>query len=75
MVTYIARDYGFEGPAQIPVPDVTSAHLPCAQAAQAIQGVGLTPKPSGNPAGVVVAQQPAPNTPVDPGSDVVILCA
>jgi serine/threonine-protein kinase len=63
-----------KGPAQVPVPDVTSAHLPCAQAVQAIQGAGLTPQPTGNPAGVVMGQQPAPNTPVDPGSAVIIVC-
>ncbi|GAA1855885.1 Stk1 family PASTA domain-containing Ser/Thr kinase [Asanoa iriomotensis] len=61
-----------EGPPQTVVPRVVG--LPCQQAVQQLQGMGLQPNPQINPNGTVFAQQPNENTPVPPGSQVVLFC-
>jgi len=61
-----------EGPPQVVVPPL--AGLPCQQAVQQLQGMGLQPNPQGNPNGTVFLQQPAENTPVPPQSQVVLFC-
>ena len=49
--------------------------LPCQQAVQQLQGMGLAPNPQGNPNGTVFVQQnPTENTPVPPQSQVVLFC-
>ncbi len=61
-----------EGPPQIVVPPLVG--LPCQQAVQQLQGMGLVPNPQLNPNGTVFAQQPTENTPVAPQSQVVLYC-
>ncbi|GIF68117.1 serine/threonine protein kinase [Asanoa ishikariensis] len=61
-----------EGPPQVVVPRLIG--LPCQQAVQQVQGMGLTPNPQLNPNGTVFAQQPNENTPVEPQSQVVLFC-
>ncbi|MEV4534884.1 Stk1 family PASTA domain-containing Ser/Thr kinase [Asanoa sp. NPDC049518] len=61
-----------EGPPQVLVPRLIG--LPCQQAVQQLQGMGLTPNPQLNPNGTVFAQQPNENTPVEPQSQVVLFC-
>ncbi|MDG4827120.1 Stk1 family PASTA domain-containing Ser/Thr kinase [Asanoa sp. WMMD1127] len=61
-----------EGPPQLLVPRLIG--LPCQQAVQQLQGMGLTPNPQINPNGTVFAQQPNENTPVAPQSQVVLFC-
>ncbi|WP_203717653.1 Stk1 family PASTA domain-containing Ser/Thr kinase [Asanoa siamensis] len=62
-----------EGPPQVTVPRLIG--LPCPQAVQQLQGMNLVPNPQVNPNGTVFAQQPNENTPVPPGSQVVIYCS
>ncbi|MEV0720820.1 PASTA domain-containing protein [Asanoa sp. NPDC050611] len=61
-----------EGPPQVVVPRLIG--LPCQQAVQQLQGMGLQPNPQINPNGTVFAQQPNENTPVAPQSQVVLFC-
>ena len=64
-----------KGPAQVAVPDLVSPQtITCAAGQQILQQSGLVGQPIGNPAGIIRAQQPAPNTPVDRGSTVTLLC-
>jgi eukaryotic-like serine/threonine-protein kinase len=63
------------GPPAVAVPDVTSAqNIPCRQAEQAVAAAGLAPQLQGNPDAIARQQNPPPNTPVPPGSAVMILC-
>ncbi|BCJ51108.1 serine/threonine protein kinase [Actinoplanes sp. NBRC 14428] len=61
-----------KGPPQIPVPDLTNQ--PCQQAAQALQGMNLRARLNFNPNGLVRQQNPPPNTPVPPQTEVVLNC-
>jgi serine/threonine-protein kinase len=62
-----------KGPPQVLVPAV-KGH-PCQEAIAILQGAGLKPNVQGaNPAGAVVEQNPAENTAVPPGTEVVIWC-
>ncbi|MEV4637299.1 Stk1 family PASTA domain-containing Ser/Thr kinase [Actinoplanes sp. NPDC049548] len=61
-----------KGPPQVTVPDLTNQ--PCQQAAQTLQGMGLTPRLNFNPNGLVRQQNPAPNTPVPTQTEVVLNC-
>ena len=61
-----------KGPAQVNVPDLTNQ--PCQQAAQTLQGMNPTPRINFNPNGLVRQQNPAPNTPVAPQTEVVLNC-
>jgi serine/threonine protein kinase/beta-lactam-binding protein with PASTA domain len=63
------------GPQMVAVPDVTSAqNVPCRQAEQILHDAGLAPQLQGDPELVARQQAPAPNTPVPPGSGVVVWC-
>jgi eukaryotic-like serine/threonine-protein kinase len=63
------------GPPAVAVPDVTSAqNIPCRQAEQAVAAAGLAPQLQGNPDAIARQQNPPPNTPVPPGSAVMIWC-
>jgi serine/threonine-protein kinase len=63
------------GPPAVTVPDVTSAqNLPCRQAEQIVRDAGLAPQLQGNPDAIARQQNPPPNTPVPPGSGVVVWC-
>jgi serine/threonine-protein kinase len=61
-----------KGPAQLVVPDLTNQ--PCQQAQVVLQQNGLGSRVNGNPGGVVRFQNPGPNTPVAPGTEVGLLC-
>jgi serine/threonine-protein kinase len=61
-----------KGPPQVVVPRVVD--LPCPQAQQVLQGAGLAPAVQFNPNGVVRFQNPPENSPVAPGSQVIIGC-
>ncbi|MEO3817029.1 Stk1 family PASTA domain-containing Ser/Thr kinase [Plantactinospora sp. B24E8] len=61
------------GPPLVAVPSVMN--LPCPQARQILEGLGLTVGGLQiNPNGPVRSQNPGPNTPVPPGSQVAITC-
>ncbi|MEV6301006.1 Stk1 family PASTA domain-containing Ser/Thr kinase [Actinoplanes sp. NPDC051861] len=61
-----------KGPPQVPVPDLTNQ--PCQQAAQTLQGLGLRARLDINPNAFVRAQNPGPNTPVPPDTEVILTC-
>jgi serine/threonine-protein kinase len=62
-----------KGPPQVTVPDVSNQQ--CQQAQQTLQGLGLQVQVVGfNQNGFVRGQNPGGNTPVQPGSQVVIQC-
>jgi beta-lactam-binding protein with PASTA domain len=62
-----------KGPPQVTVPDLTNQQ--CQQAVAALQQQGLQPQVTGfNQNGFVRGQNPPGNTPVAPGSQVVIQC-
>jgi eukaryotic-like serine/threonine-protein kinase len=61
-----------KGPPLITVPDLTNQ--PCPQAQQALQGMNLRVRVDFNPNGLVRSQQPGPNTPVPPQTEVAIQC-
>jgi beta-lactam-binding protein with PASTA domain/tRNA A-37 threonylcarbamoyl transferase component Bud32 len=62
-----------KGPPQVPVPAV-KGHA-CQEAKQILEGAGLKANIQGfNPNGAVAEQSPPENTPVPPGSEVVIWC-
>jgi serine/threonine-protein kinase len=62
-----------KGPPQVTVPDLTNQQ--CQQAQQALQQMGLAVQVVGfNPNGFVRGQNPPGNTPVAPGSQVVLQC-
>jgi eukaryotic-like serine/threonine-protein kinase len=61
-----------KGPPQVIVSRVID--LPCAQGQQVLQGQGLTVRVDFNPNGIVRTQNPPENTPVAPGTEVVIGC-
>jgi eukaryotic-like serine/threonine-protein kinase len=61
-----------KGPPQVIVPDLTNQ--PCQQAQQTLQNMSLKVRVDFNPNGTVHSQQPAPNTPVAPQTEVAIQC-
>jgi serine/threonine-protein kinase len=61
-----------KGPPLVNVPDLTNQ--PCQQAVQALQGMSLKVRVDFNPNGFVRSQQPGPNTPVPPQTEVAIQC-
>lgn len=61
-----------KGPPQVTVPDLTNQ--PCQQAAQTLQGMNLRVRINFNPNGLVRQQNPGPNTPVAPQTEVVLNC-
>ncbi|MFI7597682.1 Stk1 family PASTA domain-containing Ser/Thr kinase [Actinoplanes sp. NPDC049681] len=61
-----------KGPPQVNVPDLTNQ--PCQQAAQTLQSSGLQARINFNPNGLVRQQNPGPNTPVPPQTEVVLNC-
>jgi serine/threonine-protein kinase len=61
-----------EGPPQVLVPPVVG--LPCQQAVAQLQGMNLRATPQFNPNGTVAQQNPGPNTPVPPQTEVVLVC-
>jgi len=61
-----------KGPPQVTMPDLTNQ--PCQQAQQALQQLGLRVRIDFNPNGTVRSQQPGPNTPVAPQTEVAIQC-
>jgi eukaryotic-like serine/threonine-protein kinase len=64
------------GQPMVPVPDVMSAqNMPCHQAEQVLHDAGLAPQLQGNPDAIARQTNPPPNTPVPPGSAVIVLCA
>ncbi|MFC0529615.1 Stk1 family PASTA domain-containing Ser/Thr kinase [Phytohabitans kaempferiae] len=61
-----------KGPPQVIVARVVE--LPCQQGKQVLEGQGLRVRVDFNPNGTVGIQNPPENTPVDPGTEVVIGC-
>jgi eukaryotic-like serine/threonine-protein kinase len=61
-----------EGPPMVTVPRVIG--LPCPQAQQTLEAQQLTVGIQLNPNGTVIAQNPGENTPVPPGTQVVLTC-
>jgi beta-lactam-binding protein with PASTA domain/serine/threonine protein kinase len=61
-----------KGPPQVVVPRVID--MPCEQARQTLEALGLRVRIDLNPAATVRAQNPAENTPVAPQSEVAIQC-
>jgi len=61
-----------KGPPQVIVSRVID--LPCQQGKQVLEGQGLRVRVDFNPNGIVRIQNPAENTPVAPGTEVVIGC-
>lgn len=61
-----------KGPAAVVLPRVID--MPCQQAVQTLQGLGLQVRVDFNPNGTVKYQTPAENSPVQPGSQVAIGC-
>lgn len=61
-----------KGPPLVTVPDLTNQ--PCPQAQQTLQGMNLRVRVDFNPNGFVRTQQPGPNTPVPPQTEVAIQC-
>jgi serine/threonine-protein kinase len=61
-----------QGPPAVTVPDLTNQ--PCQQAAQTLQQMSLQPNIQFNPNGFVRNQQPPPNTPVPPQTQVILQC-
>jgi serine/threonine-protein kinase len=61
-----------KGPAQVIVPRVID--MPCEQARQTLESLGLRVRIDLNPAAIVRAQNPPENTPVAPQSELVIQC-
>jgi eukaryotic-like serine/threonine-protein kinase len=61
-----------KGPPLVNVPDLTNQ--PCQQAVQVLQGMSLKVRVDFNPNGLVRSQQPGPNTPVPPQTEVAIQC-
>jgi eukaryotic-like serine/threonine-protein kinase len=61
-----------KGPPLVTVPDLTNQ--PCPQAQQTLQGMNLRVRVDFNPNGLVRSQQPGPNTPVPPQTEVAIQC-
>jgi eukaryotic-like serine/threonine-protein kinase len=61
-----------KGPPQVIVSRVVD--LPCQQGKQVLEGQGLKVRVDFNPNGIVRIQNPAENTPVAPGTEVVIGC-
>jgi serine/threonine-protein kinase len=61
-----------KGPPQVTVPDL--GNQPCQQAAATLQGLNLRARIQGLQNGFVRGQNPGPNTPVDPQSEVFLQC-
>jgi eukaryotic-like serine/threonine-protein kinase len=64
-----------KGPPQTPVPDVASAqNVPCRDAERTLKEAGFKVKTEGNQDAVARIQQPGPNTPAPPDTEVTIWC-
>ncbi|MEV6599404.1 Stk1 family PASTA domain-containing Ser/Thr kinase [Actinoplanes sp. NPDC051346] len=61
-----------KGPTSVVVPDLTNQ--PCPQAKQTLEGMGLKVRVNFNPNGLVRQQNPGPNTPTLPQTEVVLNC-
>jgi serine/threonine-protein kinase len=61
-----------QGPPLVILPDLTNQ--PCPQAAQQLQAMNLKVRVDFNPNATVRSQQPGPNTPVPPQTEVAIQC-
>ncbi|MFC7532667.1 Stk1 family PASTA domain-containing Ser/Thr kinase [Actinoplanes sp. GCM10030250] len=61
-----------KGPPLVTVPDLTNQ--PCQQAAATLQGMNLRARLDINPNAFVRAQNPGPNTPVPPQTEVILTC-